>query len=72
MGHIVLQMLPQLMKMSEEIKVRVDLVTKGELIQIAEIEERDLSDIVRFAIRNLIIERKRRQRQPELSLYAVG
>ncbi len=60
------------MKMSEEIKVRVDILTKAELIQIAQDEKRDLSDIVRFAIHDYKTQRARRQKQPELSLYAVS
>ncbi len=44
-------------KKSEDIKVRVDPLTKNTLIQIAESETLDLSDIVRFAIRDYVSRR---------------
>jgi len=44
---------------TEEIKVRVDPLSKSALVQIATEEDVDLSDIVRRAFRNLISEHSR-------------
>ena len=60
------------MKKSVDINVRVDVKMKGRMLEIAEEEKRDLSDVARFAFELYVADRERRklQQQPELRLYA--
>lgn len=51
-------------KKSEDIKVRVDPLTKVALREIAERETLELSDVVRHALRDFVRQKSQQQSQP--------
>jgi predicted transcriptional regulator len=57
-------------KLTDEIKVRVDPLRKLQLQQVAEEEERELSDIVRRALGDFLDKRAATQRNQESNAYA--